>query len=144
MSAEVTLTEDEREALDIAVIDDRDRQEGYAVLGPGGTDGQTPTLHEAVERIVAARVEQARAEAAEQERDAAFTSRDNAERENDRLRTERDKLKVRLVGELQAAVEAEGALARVEALLDEWYCAAPEEHTDCKSARLRAALRGDR
>ncbi len=49
------LSEGEREALGDAAIDDRDRRDGYSCEGPGGTDGQTPTIYEAVERIVAAR-----------------------------------------------------------------------------------------
>lgn len=47
------LSEQEREALETALIDDRDRREGYSVLGPGGTDGNTPTVFEVVARIKA-------------------------------------------------------------------------------------------
>jgi hypothetical protein len=53
----VTLTDDERSAIEDALLDDRDRSDGYRVLGPGGTDGNTPTVFEAVESIIAKRLE---------------------------------------------------------------------------------------
>jgi len=49
------LTPDEINALDDAIMDDRDRAEGYAVLGPGGTNGNTPTRYEVVQSILADR-----------------------------------------------------------------------------------------
>lgn len=52
----VTLTDDERELIENAIMDDRDRKEGFIVTGPGGTDGNTPTIFEAVESILSARV----------------------------------------------------------------------------------------
>lgn len=73
MTDHTPLTDADYRALVDAVIDDRDRAEGYSVTGPGGTDGQTPTLIETVERIVAARVAEARAEAWEEAGELADT-----------------------------------------------------------------------
>jgi hypothetical protein len=53
---DVRLSEEERDQILDAILDDRSRAEGYSVLGPGGTDGQTPTVYEAVGRILAARL----------------------------------------------------------------------------------------
>lgn len=52
--ADVTLTEDERVALELAARDDRERRHGYVVRRSDGTD--TPTVEQTVEAIVAARV----------------------------------------------------------------------------------------
>lgn len=54
--SKVTLTDLERGALEDARMDDEDRRAGYYVLGPGGVDGNTPTLYETVEKIVERRL----------------------------------------------------------------------------------------
>lgn len=58
------LSDQDRDALIDAVLDDAARKDGFMVLGPGGTDGNTPTLTEAVEQIVARHVAAALTEAA--------------------------------------------------------------------------------